>query len=454
MSKWLIALLAVAAATMLWLPLGPEATFSIRVAAALLFFTIGLWATGAVPEHVAAVGFLVACSVLSVSSAPVIFSGFASSAFWLVFGGLVIGAAAERTGLGRWLAGGIVHHVGTSYLRVITGIVVGCSALGFLVPTTMGRLMILIPIVNGLADNLGMDKSSRGRVGMLVATTLASFFVPSAILPANLPNVILLGAADSLYDIGISYGTFLLIHLPITGLLKGVILIALVYRTFNSPLTLPCEGVPANHLSKDGKWLLCLLSLAMLLWMTDWIHGVSPGWTAAAVALVCLLPQVNFVPPDVFRDKVSLSTLLYVAGVLGVSAVIADSRVGDLIATLAFNQLNLMPDQSWYNYAVLNGFGILVNILTTNPGMVAILTPMAEEAATLTGLPLFTILMIIVNSYTTILFPYQAPPIVVGVRASGIRIADAVRIMAMLAVLSILCVLPLNYLYWSFLGYI
>ena len=33
--------------------------------------------------------------------------------------------------------------------------------------------------------------------------------------------------------------------------------------------------------------------VALLLWVTDWLHGVSPGWVALGAALVCTLPGIG-----------------------------------------------------------------------------------------------------------------------------------------------------------------
>src|SRR3546814_6583218 len=67
--------------------------------------------------------FFLGAMVLHVGEAPVVFSGFASPAFWLVFGGLVIGAAVDRTGLGQRIARALVGRFRGGYLSTVTGVV-------------------------------------------------------------------------------------------------------------------------------------------------------------------------------------------------------------------------------------------------------------------------------------------------------------------------------------------
>ena len=47
---------------------------------------VGLWATGVVPPHYTSLLFMFFAVALPLAAAPIVFSGFHSSAVWLVFG--------------------------------------------------------------------------------------------------------------------------------------------------------------------------------------------------------------------------------------------------------------------------------------------------------------------------------------------------------------------------------
>ena len=218
-----------------------------------------------------------------------------------MFGGLVLGVAVQRTGLGRWLASGVVDRIGTSYASVIAAVVMGNVLLGFLVPSAMARAVILMPIVVALAEHLGFSPGDRGRTGLEVATAVCGYLIPATILPANLPNAVLLGAADTLYGMHITYGQYLLLNFPVNGFLKAVLLWMLVCRLFPATLS-PRQGsgVQRAPLSRDGRRLLLLLCACLALWLTDRWHGIAPGWISTGAALICMLPRVNLVPPESF----------------------------------------------------------------------------------------------------------------------------------------------------------
>ena len=68
-------------------------------AALLTALTIGLWATGVLPEYLTALLFFALAMVFGVAPAATVFAGFASTAFWLVLSGFVLGIAIRKTGL-------------------------------------------------------------------------------------------------------------------------------------------------------------------------------------------------------------------------------------------------------------------------------------------------------------------------------------------------------------------
>lgn len=450
-----VLLVAALSAAVLALPVPPGTGPNVLPALALTVFTVGLWATGSLPEFVTAIIFFVLALVFRIAPADVVFSGLRSSAFWLIAGGVVIGVAAGQTGLGRFLAHAFVSRLNKSYLQLTAGIVFGAVVLAFLVPAAIARLIILMPIVLGLADQLGFSKGSRGRTGMVLATTFACFFIPLAILPANLPNVVLAGVADGLYGLKITYGFYLLMQFPVTGALKGLILVTIIHFLFNEPIPSPGKtpsGPP--RLGPEGKRLAVIVTATLAAWTTDVFHGIQPGWVAVAAALVCLMPGVGVVKAADFRKNASFQILFFVAAVLAVGNVAATSGAGALIADglLAFTRFT--PGDSVYAYWAFSAIGMVISLFATLPGAIAVLAPFAGEVAQASGLPLISVFMILVNGFSTVFFPYQSAPLLIGIRLGGVTIRDGLRVCLPLAVITVAALLPLNYLWWGWLGYL
>ena len=61
--------------------------------------------------------------------------------------------------------------------------------------------------------------------------------------------------------------------------------------------------------------------------------------------------------------------------------------------------------------------------------------------------------MTIVLGFTTAVFPFQAPPVLVGVQVAGMRLRRVLRITIPLALVSLFVLLPINYFWWRAIGY-
>ncbi len=452
----LIATVLVAAALMLWFTPPPEGTSPLMMrAAALVVLSIGCWATMIVPEHLTALGFFLAAMVLHVGKPPVIFSGFASPAFWLVFGGLVIGAGVDRTGLGRRIARALVGRFRGGYLATVSGVVTVALALGFLMPSTMSRLILLLPIVLALSDRLGWGEGSRGRTGLVVATGFGSYLGPVAILPANVPNNVLLGAAQVFHGVQIQYFDWLLIHFPVLGLMKSALLVLVVWLLFREPPGEPGTAVEDSgpvYWGRDERRLAVLLAAALALWATDAVHGVSPAWISLGAGLICLMPAVGLVPAQAFRDTVPLNPRIYVAGILGVGALVSDSGLGAALAEGVLHAIELDPDSPGRSFFVLSLLATGLGTVSTMPGVPAILTPIAGDMAAASGLPVETVLMTFVVGFSTVFFPYQVPPLIVLLQLGNIPARAAASTALVTAAATVVLLLPLDYLWWRFLG--
>ncbi|WP_185961288.1 SLC13 family permease [Telmatospirillum sp. J64-1] len=449
-----MAILAISAALLLMpVPAGIEPR--AMHAAALVIFAIGFWATGALPEHLTALAFFAIAMLLEIAPPDTVFAGFAATAFWLVLGGLVIGVAVKRTGLGERLARLLVGRASGSYFRTIAGLALVGIALAFVMPSSLGRAVLMIPIALALADHLGFAPGSRGRTGMAMVTGLISFVPGIGVLPAAVPNMVLIGTLEATYGMTLNYGEYLLWHFPILGLLKSffvVVLIAWMFR--DEPKGQVPEMEKAKPLSRDERVLALLLMVALGLWATDMWHGVSPAWVALGVAVVSMLPGVNLVPAAAFGEKINFSSVFYVAAILGIGAVVADTGLGEVVGQKLLAVLPLEPGADGINFASLVALGSFVGMVTALPGVPAVLTPMSDALAQASGWPLTTIIMVQVVGYSTVFLPYQVPPLVVAMQMGGVRLNDGVRATLALGVLSVILIVPLNYLWWRFLGFI
>ena len=436
-----------------WMGLPEGVSIKAVQAALVVGFTLGAWAFGLLDEPTPTLIFFLLVVLFQIVPSDVVFSGFNSTAWWLVFGGSVLGVAIKTTGLGTRIAAVVFSGSTTTYNGYLLRVVLVSVLLAFLMPSTTGRILLLTPIVLALAKELGFEPGSKGHTGLVLAVAAASYMPPTAILPANLPNSVLLGAAESMYGIHLSYGSYLLAHFPILGVLKALLIVGVIARLF--PESRPCQ--PLNHskkrsLSGEERRLFGVLAISVLLYMTDFIHGISPAWVSLGAAIVCLLPALNIISTKTFTDGVHITPLIYVAGFLGLGAVVADSGIGFMLGRSLLEWTNISPDQPIEAVSLLTAISAGIGLITTLPSLPAVLTPLATEFSHASGLSLNAVLMLQVPAFGLLLFPYQCPPIILAMTMGSVSLKDATKLFLVIALLTILVLFPLDYLWWKQLG--
>ncbi len=422
-------------------------------AAMLIVITLGVWAFGLMEEPLPTLALFLLLMLFSIAPPSVVFSGFSSTAWWLVLGGSVTGLAVKSTGLGQRIAAVVFASKRPTYHQYLMRAAVVSVALAFMMPSTTGRIMLLTPLVMALAEALGYERGSNGYMGLVLAVAASSFMPPSAILPANLTNSVLLGAAESLYGVKLSYGPYLLLHFPVLGILKTMVIVWAIGKLF--PEDRPCRPLVASKqspMSGQQKRLLWVLCASVVLFATDFLHGISPAWIALASAIICLWPGMSLVSPKSFTEHVHVTPLIYVAGFLCLGALVADTGIGLALGQWLLHLVPLTPGESVANLIMLWAIDAGIGFLTTLTSLPAVLTPLAKDFAHASGLPLNTILMLQVPVFSTVFLPYQCPPMMIAMGMGGVSIKNGSKLCLAVAAVTVLVLLPLDVIWWRILG--
>ena len=175
---------------------------------------------------------------------------------WLIVAGFVIGAAITSSGLGARIGALAQSHLSSSYPMLIGGLMLVSMLLGFVMPSSLGRAAVLVPVGMALADILGLGRGSTGRTGVAVLIAMGTSMPSFAILPSNIPNVMMTGLADQLLGIQFSYSDYLMLHYPVLGVVKSVFIVGLVLFFFPARLV-PVTEQPqpqAESAAAAGRW--------------------------------------------------------------------------------------------------------------------------------------------------------------------------------------------------------
>lgn len=448
----LVGLFALAAIFIALLP-PPAGAPHAMTGLAIVAFTVALWATAVLPAlHSGAIFFAIALATGIAPTIPLL-SGFWSNAAALVFGGLVIGSAAERTGLGRYVARALMSGLAT-YPRLIAGVLIGSGTLSFIVPTTMGRLAIAIPILIAAAKEAGYAPGSRGYIGIILTAVAGNYLTSYAVLPANLTNVIALGALEGMGGPTLQYGPYLLMCLPILGIVKGLMFWAAICLLLPAPpprIVAAVDDSP-NVLSPAARRLAALLALTVLLWVLDFVHHIKPGWIALVAGLVCLVPGLGLARIEEAVDLNKLTSVFSLAAVLGVATVLTHSGAGAMIAKALTQLVPASGATPAYGFMLIASAASIIATFATVVGSIAIVTPMLPTVEAASGLPLTAGIIAELTGLQALFFPFEAVPVMVGLMMGKVAASATLRILIPLAIAGLIVIAPLQIAWLKVLG--
>lgn len=422
----------------------------MQIVAGAVTLLICCWAFRLTTEGTAALMFFLVLGAGRIVDVQHIFGGFATPAFWLVLSGLIIGKAIQNSGLSNRLA----HHFRTqgkgTYAALLGRIIAGSILFAFLVPSGLGRIMLLLPLLMDISRNCGFSGKDNGHAGIILAGVLGTLLPAFTILPSNLPNIILAGAAKSIYNIDVGYMDYLLLHFPVLGLCKALLLWLFLRHVFPDEIRTQNTEYTATEWQFRERAALGVLAGALLCWMLDSLHGISPGWIGLGASLIFLAF------PRVFgRDlltSIKLDTLLFIACAISVGEIIQVSGLGGYATTNLLHLLPLKEGAEVLNVSTVLTLFVGTGLVTALPSLPSIFAPLGEGIARAADMPLPSMLMLLVPAFSTVLLPYQMPSLIVTVHSGEVPYRTMAKTCLGLGALTISILFPLNMLWWNLLG--
>ena len=372
----------------------------------LLFFSIGLWVTEAVPPFAVGLlifGFLVfALGRYYAEIDPENASKYvvkyvqtwSNSVIWLMLGGFVMAEAMQKVGLDKTLFKMTISKFGSKPRNVLLGIMLVTAIFSMIMSNTATTAMMIaavIPFINTL------DKNSPFAKALLIGIPAAASLGGMGTIIGSPPNAI---AVDAMSNHGVQFGflEWMMIGFPVAIIMVLLFWVFLISKFVPKVSTIDLsflDDLETNNNSRifiiKRKIVLGVLLLTLVLWLTGNIHGIP----ASAVSLlpIMLLTLLGIVSGNDVR-KLPWDTLMLVAGGLSLGLAIQETGLAEHYVKLLNNyDLNL--------YALMIVFSLLTVILSnfmSNTATTTILIPIA---------------IILVSSNQVIL------PLVIGLSASA-----------------------------------
>ncbi|MGH7843645.1 MAG: SLC13 family permease [Candidatus Binatia bacterium] len=454
---FLVAFLGPVAGIVVWLlPLGLEPT--IQKVFAVVTFMVIYWISEPV-EH--AVTALIGCYLfwaLEVVKPAVAFSGFASTTPWFLFGALLMGEAASRTGLSKRFGYLVMQRVGVSYSQLILGVVTLAFLLNFLIPSGMARLTVVAPIVIGIVSAFGLGAGSNVGKGLFLILTYTCALFDRMIL-SGAASILARGIIEDQTGIEILWSEWLLAFLP-----AAVVTIAvswwMIQWLFPPERNELPDGKGYLEISRRalGSWsgeekrALAWLLLAIGLWSKDSIHHISPAVITVGIGLLLVFPRMGVLEGKALK-QINFLTIIFSAGALSMANVLAHTgAVKSLTSVLAGWIEPLLTGPVFSAFLLYWAAFFYHFLLATDQSMLSTSLPVLIEVANIQGLNPVSLALMWTFATGARLFVYQSSVLVLGYSYGYFGCRDLVKVGAVMTLVEGIVLLFLVGLYWPMIG--
>ncbi len=250
-----------------------------------------LWVATKIPAGFVAVGLLVFIVLMKAVHADLLYDSLAEEVVWLMIGSFIIGEAVKRSGLAERFSQSIMSR-SRKKSQVLVGIYSFLFASAFFIPSTSGRAALSMPIMKQLSLAFS-----------LVITVLTFVIIKGKLWPKN---------------------------------------------ELEKMENVPREEIILSKqpLNEKEKKTLLLISMLIIGWVTEGIHGYDIAFITMLGAILVMLPHYGVISWRNGMKSVSWNLIVFVAAATALGKVLVDTGVVGWMETEMFSVLRLFVNKS------------------------------------------------------------------------------------------------------------
>ena len=417
---------------------------------ALAAWMVCWWITEAVSISVTALLPLVVFPLFDIMSMNEVGANYGSSIVFLFFGGFVLALALEKVNLHKRIALTIIHKTGTTPNRVILGFMIATAFMSMWISNTASTV-VMLPIALSViqllvkSDGVFTKEERHFSLSVMLGIAFSANAGGIATVIGTPPNSVLIGLLENEYNMEISFLKWMIIGLPFSVTIIGIIYFVLTRWMF------PNKGIEfassnaliAQKLSDLGptspqeKHVLRIFAITVFLWIfRTLINSFFPslGLSDTLISVGCAIALFSI--PNQFKKTVFIlkwedtsrlawGILILFGGGLalanGMSATGIVSLITDGIANANLNVL--------FTVSLLILLMLFMTELMSNVALVAVLAPVVAGIAIGLNIPiLFLLIPVTMASSCAFMLPMATPPNAIVFASGYVKVAQMARV--------------------------
>lgn len=325
---------------------------------ALSLMTVLFWASKVAHPGYTSGLFLSLLLIFQVAEPAEVFSLWSSSLIYIIIGAYLIASAVQSSGLGERIAYNFILKFVNSYKSIIFSIFFLTLFLSLLIPHPWPRSFLIMSVMVVVIESAGLSKKDAAGVGLAVF----AFSVPISMIFLTGDSTINILAVEM-------SGRYLnwiewLYHMGVPAALASVLTLLLFMKLFKPDKKIDIDKSVIQEklnnlgpLSLKEKRMIFWITTAVLLWTTDFIHGIELGWVTLLVAVLMGMPLIgNVLNAEDWRN-VPIGILFFL------TAAVSIGRIGSSTGMNAWIASIILPAEMPANILVFALMTGLISIL-------------------------------------------------------------------------------------------
>ncbi len=430
------------------------------------------WITEAVSISVTALLPLIVFPLVGILDLKTVSQNYGNPIVFLFFGGFIMALALEKVNLHKRIALRIIKITGTSPNRIILGFMIATAFMSMWISNT-ACTVVMLPIALSViqllsTDNDGFTKQDRNfALSIMLGIAFSANVGGVATIIGTPPNSVLVGFLENEYQIDISFFSWMLMALPFSIIMIGIIFIVIVKWMYPNRIKnfSASKNVIDKELKKLGKItakekrVLLIFCLVILLWISRvMINKLIPGLKLTDTAISMIGAFALFVIP--FRlskgeftlrwqdtQKLPWGILILFGGGLALANGLSHAGLIELVAnTIAMNKgLSVLLIAS-----LLIVFMLFMTELMSNVALVTIFIPVVAGIALGLDIPMLHMLIpVTMAASCAFMLPMATPPNAIVFASGYVKVSEMVRVGIILNVISVILLILLFKFYVS-----
>ncbi len=255
--------------------------------------------------------------------------------------------------------------------RLLLGLIISNFLMTPVVPSGIARVVIMAAIAMGLTDAFGVGKGSNIARGMFIILVYqTTIFDKMVIVGAS--SITARGAIEKFGDVHVLWSQWALAYLPC-----DIIVMIVAWRLalwMYPPETVTLPG-GSDYLHREiramGSWstfekrAAMLMTLAIGLWITDFLHHIPAPMLGFGVGLLAIMPRIGVLDTEDVR-KINFLPIFFVAAAVSLSNVLAQTGALAVLTTILFKGIAPFIGTGWLSTLVLYWAAFLYHIVIGN----------------------------------------------------------------------------------------